>query len=144
MVRDTNNIGRMIGQLMVAERQAMKATAEQMVDDIEKGFDNGTDSLGNPWEPLAPETIERTGPKILYDQGDLEQSFGYNIQQQSEGVRARVGTNYDEDIVTTHERGSPVQGIPARPIMQPAAINAEENLLGSEFTDTFRDYLLTF
>ena len=144
MVRDKNNIGRMIGQLKLAERRAMKATAEQMVEDIEKGFDNGTDSLGNPWEPLAPSTIEQTGPRILYDRGDLADSFGYELQQQSGGTRARVGTGYDEDIVMTHERGSPVQGIPPRPMMQPAAINAEQNLLKSEFTDTFRDFVTKF
>lgn len=142
MVRDRNNTRRLIGKLKLAERRAMKATAKQMVEDIENGFSNGTDSLGNPWAPLAPSTIRQTGPKILYDTGDLERSFGHDIEQQSGGVLARVGTGYDETIAMTHERGSPTQGIPARPIMQPAAINAEENLLPSEFEDTFRKLLL--
>ena len=83
---------------------------------------------GEAWTPLRPATIERTGPKMLYDEGDLQR-----ITSRLEGddtvvvgTNARSAAGYPYGVVhqfgtiatvTDPETGVTRQRVPARPFM---------------------------
>lgn len=131
MVRDENNINEAIVALELGVEAALRDVGEKMTTAIDDGFDDGQDALGRPWEPLQPETIAETGPDILIDEGDFRESWDYAVDSSSN--RLRVGT--DSELAKYHEWGVPENNLPARPVLMPALLLAEQELLTESLDD---------
>lgn len=123
-VRDINRIPAAIAAIEAAESAAVESVAEDAVEQIDKGFDNGQDALGTAWEPLSPETIRRKGNSdILEDTGEFRESFDYSVDEET--GKAYVGTG--SELAPYHEFGVPERGLPKRPVLGPAGIWVEKN-----------------
>lgn len=131
---DENNIPAAIRIIKRRTRYALDDTGEKMVEKIEEGFDDGRDALGRPWAPLSPETIRRKGhATILVDEGEMRESFEYAVNRSS--LTLAVGTN--SEIAVYHEFGVPDRGLPARPIVRPAATWAAERYIEPKIAEEY-------
>lgn len=126
VARDKNRIPRAIAVLAAAEHLMLGYMGRRIVERIDEGFDRGTDALGRPWQPLAPETIRRKGhAQILVDSGDMRRSIDYQVDR-GEG---KLEVTSDSPLLPYHEFGVPEEGLPRRPVMEPAAIWANQSLI---------------
>ena len=104
----------------------LERAGEEELETIDQGFSSGSDPLGRPWVPLAPETIRRKGnDQILVDSGRMRESFGMSIDRDRQEVKIGSSSN----ILPYHEFGT--ETIPRRSILRPAAIDLEQNVLRS-------------
>lgn len=126
-----------IGAIKEGTENATKHVAKETVSQIEDGFNQGEDALGDPWEELSDATIEKKGhSKKLIEEGDLQDSFGYSFD--SAETEAIIGTN--DPKAQYHEFGVPENNLPARPILRPAALWLEKNY-DSEMGDILEKHL---
>lgn len=124
MFQDKNRIPSVIGAIEEGTAEGTKEIAKETVNQIEDGFDNGEDALGNQWEELSDATIRKKGhSQILIEDGELQSSFDYAYDPAE--TEAIVGTS--DPKAQFHEFGVPENGVPARPILRPAAIWIEKN-----------------
>ena len=102
----------------------LEQAGEEELARIDRGFSRGSDALGRPWHPLSRETIRQKGhDQILVDSGQMRESFGMSVDRDRQEVRIGAGS----DLVPIHEFGT--ETIPRRPILRPAAIDLEQNVL---------------
>lgn len=127
---DENRIPEAIAAIELGTQKALKSTGEKTVKRIEKGFDRSQDAMGRPWTPNAPATVRSKGfNRPLYEFGNLQQSFDSEVKESDREVDV-----YTEDPkAPIHEFGG--SNIPPRPMLRPAAIWAENELLDDEFDD---------
>lgn len=126
VVRDKNRIPKAMAVLVIAQNLMLGYLGRRITERIDRGFDSGSDALGRPWRPLAAETIRRKGHgQILVEGGEMRESIEYDVKRGA----GRLLITSDSDILPYHEFGVPEEGLPRRPVMQPAAIWAEKRLL---------------
>ncbi|QLG30174.1 phage virion morphogenesis protein (plasmid) [Halorarum halophilum] len=107
-----------------AQEQYLEHLGKAMLEQIDQGFDKGTDALGQPWAELDAETVARKGHSdVLIDSGDFRDSFTYQVDERRNAVA--VGSN--SPLIEYHEFGT--QDMPRRPILQPASTWAEQKLI---------------
>lgn len=128
---DENKIPFVIASIDEGMEEYLEHVGEAMVEQIQMGFDKGEDALGRPWEPLQ----DPDGGDILVDSGTMRDSIDYGIDQKEMNVF--VGA--DVDYIAAHEFGVPDQNLPRRPILQPAAIWAEDKLIVDGMDTTLGD-----
>lgn len=100
---------------------AGKETYDKMIDE----WESGRDVKGRPWEPLAASTIEsKGGDTPLIETRQMIDSTSFEANERN----LQVGIEIDSEYAAVHEFGAPDQGIPARPILQPAADVMAQNM----------------
>lgn len=126
-VVDNNNIPVAIAGIKDALDDGMEKVFKDTMDTAMSNWDSGADALGNPWEPLAPETIaSKAGSDVLIESGDLKS----NVKSTSRFDKASQTAIFSSslDYAAVHEFGLPEKGIPRRPILGPMAGYAARNL----------------
>lgn len=120
-VIDSNRIPEYKDALQTEVRNALETAGRETVGRIDRGFESGTDALGNPWEPLAPSTIRRKGHSdILIESGDLRESFRWSITgTPGDSADYELAIGSADPKLPFHEFGT--ESIPKRPVLVPAA-----------------------
>lgn len=109
-----------------AGRELERAT-KQAYDDMIDNWENGQDAMGRPWEPLAPSTVEAKGHgRPLIETRQMIDSADYDVDRSE--LQTTIYIDDEAGKVALHEFGAADQGVPARPILQPAAKRMEEDM----------------
>lgn len=112
--------------IIAATGRGLEQAAEKEQENVESQYDSGADALGRAWTPLAPATIAAKGhDRILYERGDMRNAF----YTKRTGPLSVVLGNSDWKI-SIHERGT--KDIPRRPVLTPAKIHLEQEVIQSE------------
>lgn len=115
---DVDNTARFLAGLQRGIRRGLDDLGDRTLDQIDTGFAQGTDAMGNEWEPLSPRTIEMKGHgKILIEHGDLRSSFEASVRP----FKGQLSIHSADPKLPLHEFGAPDEGIPRRPVLSPAA-----------------------
>lgn len=101
---------------------------------IDRMWGAGRNARGQPWVPLAPETIAQTGPDILEDEGDMRSS-GYVERRDL----LHIVLGFDDWKLGIHEHGT--ETIPARPIIRPEMTRLRNGRFEAAMADHIRAYL---
>ena len=102
-----------IGTKAKNKKALLSAIGEYMLGSIDSGFETETDPSGNPWQPLAPQTLERKIAegrilKILQRTGLMRSRINYRV----EGNRLIIGSS--DGILARHQLGD---GVPKREVL---------------------------
>lgn len=103
----------------------LESLEQGSLDQIDEGFENEQDAMGNDWAELSPVTVAAKGDDtILFEHGDLRDSFEGDLDVHN--YELEVFT--DDDRARIHEFGAYDRDpqIPARPMVLPAAMWTEE------------------
>lgn len=140
-VRDDNDIPQVIAAIEVGIVSGLKILDMETRQAIQRGFDRGTDAMGNEWAPLSPVTIAMQEPsanadRILIDTEAMRNSFDSEI----EPGKNRLTIGNDDEKLAYHEFGT--EKIPPRPVMGPGAEYAEKRAFES-FEAAVMDHVIT-
>ena len=92
---------------------AFAEIGEYLIEATQERFKLEIGPNGEPWEPLAPETLARKKgeDRILQHSGTLRDQLNYQIS----GRTLTFGSN--QEYAATHQFGREDDGIPARPFL---------------------------
>lgn len=135
-VIDINRIPEYRRALMASVAGALRNVGDETLDAIDEGFEQGTTAMGEPWAPLAPATIEQTGPEILIDTGEMRDSFTSTVEWSPMGDKKLIVSSDDEKL-KYHEFGT--ETMPRRPVMEPAARYIQREALPDELEDAAKN-----
>ena len=125
MVSDDNNFDELQDALDDGLADGLERLHGRVLRDLLQNMAKGQDALGNPWQPLAPETVAAKGSATpLIDESRLISDINAASQVDRAALEGIIGTNLD--YAKPHELGAPEQGIPRRPIFAPAGDLAAE------------------
>lgn len=136
MVTDENHMPQARVAVRSAIDKALNSTGKAMEEKVESSILAAEDALGRPQIPNAPSTVARKGfNHPLVETGSLATSFESEVN-----TRKRELEFFSEnENVARHEYGG--ANYPPRPMMQPAAIWAEQELVDDVFSDHLEDEL---
>lgn len=118
LFEDTNHIPGMMLAVKLAIADGLRELERDTLEQIDQGFEQGTDAMGRPWAPLSPRTIEQKGHgDILIETGEMREAF-YGDLDVDDDVLEIGNTNWKLPI---HEFGNWDDNVPARPVLRPAA-----------------------
>lgn len=138
-VIDINNFDQVYEAVDIALDEGMEALHFLTMKRLVRNWKRGKDAMGNPWTPLAPETIRAKGhDDILIDSGTLLSDVQASSEYDSDTRTSVITTTTEYGAV--HEFGMPERGIPQRSFLQPAAEYAN-TLLPEPITSRLDDEL---
>lgn len=133
MVVDINRIPIYQRQLDLALSGMLDSIGEEALKRIDESFEREQTPEGAPWAPLAPATIERKGhDTILYDTGDLRDSFDMEVSRNPTGVK-QVMVYTEDEKMKYHEYGT--ETIPRRPVIGPLARYLHSEVIADELQE---------
>lgn len=125
-----NNVPKFLTALKKGIDGGLDDLGEAALDVIDKEFEQERTAQGEPWAPLKFETVQKTGPDTLQDDGDLRDSFEYDVSR----LKGELKVYTEDPKASYHEFGVPDQNIPRRPFLEPAA----EYTASEGFTEEFK------
>lgn len=145
MVDDDNNFDEARDAL---EGGLKTGFAELYLDVLRTTLNNwraGKDALGRSWPTVEPETlasrnVRTSDPRALVDTDETRASVQSDSELDLDGLQAVIGSSKAHLI--HHEFGAPEAGIPARPVLRPAATYAERqavDTIGAEIDTRLQD-----
>lgn len=126
--REFNNLPLLIAQWDNMQKEYLEHIGGAMVEQIDQGFDNGTDALGRQWAPLKD-----GGGQTLVDTGRMRDSIDYQVNEGD----MQVAVGGDVEYLQHHEFGT--ESMPARPILRPASTWVEDKLADPLADDAIGD-----
>lgn len=127
-VRMNSNVGKFAAALKAGESMLLNRLGDEVLEQIDRGFQQGEDALGRQWQPISADTIARKGhSRILIETGDMRDS----IEADLEVAQGELLIKSDDPKLPYHEFGLPERNLPARPVLRPAAIWANQRLIPS-------------
>lgn len=125
MVTDDNNFDELQDALDDGLADGLERLHGRVLRATIQNMAQGQDALGNPWQPLAAETIAAKGSSTpLIDESRLISDINAASEVDRTALEGIIGTNLE--YAKPHELGAPEQGIPRRPIFAPAGDLAAE------------------
>lgn len=125
-----NNVPKFLAGLKKGIDGGLDDLGDEALRVIDKEFEQERTAQGEPWAPLQPETVAKTGPDTLQDTGALRNSFDYDVSR----LKGELKVYSDDPKAGYHEFGVPDKNIPRRPFLEPAA----EYVASEGFTDEFK------
>lgn len=116
---DDNRLPVFIAAFRPMLANSLEDQVEETYDAMVDNWEQGNDALGRPWEPLSPETIRQKGHSTpLIETRQMIESADYTVDEDE--LSAAIFIEDEPQKVLVHEHGAPDQGIPPRPILNPA------------------------
>ena len=125
MVDDDNRYPDVKNAMLMGLRVGFRNLYLDTVKTVMRNMEEGKDALGQPFVPLARETVAAKGHAVpLVRSGDMRASIGTDSDIDLNNLHAEIGTS--KNYLIHHEFGAPEAGIPRRPVLGPAARYAEQ------------------
>lgn len=116
--RDVDRLTPFIKAFRPMLARQLDKNVESAYDQMIANWEQGQDAHGQPWEPLAPSTVEQKGHSTpLIETRQMIDSADYEVNR--DDLTAVITIDDEEEKVLAHEYGVPEQGIPARPVLEP-------------------------
>lgn len=125
--RDVDRLTPFIRAFRPMIARQMDSHIEDTYNEMVRNWRDGNNAKGEPWEPLAPETVaKKQGPATpLIETRQMIESATYGTDRGE--LTGYIAIEDEEGKVLAHENGVPDRGLPARPILGPTKDLLEED-----------------
>ena len=136
MVKDIDRTDEVIEAMDSGLDEYVEQVFEATLDRIVMNMNSGRDAMGRTWPPNAASTVsQKSGSTPLIDSGELRASIPKDSYVETGSGRGAVFQS-KLNYAGVHEFGSPEQGIPPRPFLQPGleyAASITDETMGDTF-----------
>lgn len=134
-VRDRNRIPAMMRALPKGIVRGLNDLEDGTLEQIDDGFEAGTNAMGEAWQPLHPRTVQLKGhARILRDTEEMRNAFKGDVDAETYTLEIAV----DNWKAQYHEFGAADANIPRRSMVRPAARWVEHQGMDDHFETALR------